>query len=106
MTITYRHLPESPALTQLVEDRKARLAKRHGYLERFEVVIQAPHQHSTHGSAFGCTIEVHTRGHHAVVAKHDDQRRHDDAFALVRDAFDALEKQLEHQLAGQRNRRS
>ncbi|MEO0325409.1 MAG: HPF/RaiA family ribosome-associated protein [Myxococcota bacterium] len=105
MTIHYRHLSESPALTKLVEDRKARLAKRHGYLERFEVIIRAPHQHSTHGAAFGCTVEVRTRGHHAVVSKHDDHSRHEDAYALVRDAFDAIEKQLDHALAGQRDHR-
>ncbi|MEM1417394.1 MAG: HPF/RaiA family ribosome-associated protein [Myxococcota bacterium] len=106
MTIQYRDVPESPALTQTIEGRKARLEKRHGHLEKFEVVISAPHKHQHKGNAFHCKIEVSTRGHHAVVDKHDDDRRHDDPYVLVRDAFDALEKQLEHQLAQQREHRA
>lgn len=60
------------------------------------VVIEAPNKRHQHGNLFNVNIEVTLPGCDIVASKHSDQNHaHEDVFVAVRDAFNAVRRQLQ-----------
>jgi len=104
MQITFRDSTPSDALREAIEKRVDKVRERYGQITSCDVVISEPHKHKNQGNLFHCRIEIHLPGLQAVVDRSPDDHAHEDAHVAVRDAFDSLERQLEHQRGKQRSK--
>jgi len=86
---------------------EANIRKHTEHLERLchdivscRVTIEAPHKHHHRGNIYQVTIDARTPGDESVVSRSPTQHHaHEDVYVAIRDAFDAVQRQLqEHQL--------
>lgn len=86
---------------------ESRVRKYTEKLERFcdeiiscRVTIEAPHKHHHQGNICHVTVDVRTPGDESVASRAPAQHHaHEDVYVAVRDAFDAVQRQLQdHQL--------
>ncbi len=60
------------------------------------VMIESRHRHHHKGKLYHVRIDVTVPGDELVVSREpDDNHAHEDAYVAIRDAFDAMERQLE-----------
>jgi len=62
------------------------------------VVISAPHRHHNQGKVFHVNILLNLPGRETLVVNHEPEKNkgHEDAFVAIRDAFQSMERELEH----------
>ncbi len=91
LQITLRDMPSSPA----VEDRiREKADKLHRYYDRImgcRVVVEMPQRHKHQGKLHSVRIDLTVPGVE-LVANH---AQHEDVYVALRDAFDAITRQLE-----------
>lgn len=105
LEITFRHMDASPALEAEVRERVEKLEKFCNEIIGVSVVIEAPHKHQHKGNLYHLRIDVTVPGNEIVVKRSpDDQQAHEDAYVTVRDAFDAVRRQLEDYLRKRRGK--
>jgi hypothetical protein len=103
VNITFRHVDPSAA----VEARAAELAQHLGQfsdrIQSCRVVIDAPHRHQHQGIVYKVMLQVEIPGEDVVVDMSRPQRDgHEDVYVVLRDAFEAARKQLQHRMANLR----
>lgn len=89
--ITLRNVKSSPALERRIRDKCDALAKFHPGLQYCRVLVEQSERHSTGARPFTVRIHVGLPGRGELVADHD---RHVDAFLALRDAFNAMRRQV------------
>ena len=93
--IAFHHMDHSPAVEERVRARIARLEQFHGRLTSCRVVIDAPHKTHRKGNHYEVRLEVHAPSARFVVDRAPgDVNAHEDLMVAVRDAFDAMERQI------------
>jgi len=94
--IVFRDMPRSDALEQNITDRIAKLEKKFDHITSCNVVIEESHNHKHQGKLFHVRINLHVPEKELVVSreKHDKQA-HEDPYVAVRDAFNAMQRQLD-----------
>lgn len=96
LEIAFHNTESSDALEQLVRERAAKLYRFYDRITGMRVAVNVPHKTQGGPKAFHVTIEVLVPGQELVVSQDPgDTRDHFDAYRAVRDAFDAMERQLE-----------
>ena len=87
----------SPPSLERIRQRVDKLHRYFKHINSVHVGVEVPHRSQHHGKGFHVRIEVRVPGNELVVS-HDpgDQGAHFDPYIAVRDAFDAMDKQLEH----------
>jgi len=96
LEITFRHMDPSPALEHEIRERARRLEHYCPDLIGCKVVVEAPHRHHQQGNLFHFRIDTTVPGKEIVVQRSpDDQHDHEDPYVALRDAFDAMRRQLE-----------
>jgi len=94
--ITFRHMNPSPALENEIRERAKRLEHYCPDMIGCKVVVEAPHRHHQQGNLFHFRIDTTVPGKEIVVQRSpDDQHAHEDPYVALRDAFDAMRRQLE-----------
>lgn len=101
--ITYRGLTPDVALDEQIRSSVARLDAVYDRIVRCEVLIEAPHRRHRQGRQFHVRVTLGLPGGKLVVSQDPGlNEAHEDALVAVRDAFQALRRQLEdhvqHQL--------
>lgn len=101
--ITFRHMDSSPA----VETRVRELANHLGvFSDRIlgcRVVVDSPHRHHHQGKVFNVKVQLALPGEDVVVdMERPDRDGHEDVYVVLRDAFDAAERQLKQRMASLR----
>lgn len=89
--ITIKDIPSSPALKSHIEDRASKLSRFYDRINSCRVVVDLPQKHQNHGKMYNVKIDLKVPGKELVVNKQSNK----DAYVAIRDAFDALERQLE-----------
>ena len=98
--IVFDDLDPSPAVDARIRRRIGRLERLYGGITSCHVAVRQPHRHQRKGRLFTVRIETRVPGQTLVVSeKPGDIHAHDDAVVAVRDAFDAMERELETWLA-------
>ena len=92
LQITFQNLPRSDALEARIREDVARLEHLHPRLTSCRVVVEETEKHQQHGRQFAVRIEARAPGHEDMVVT---QQHHEDVYVALRDAFDALRRQLE-----------
>lgn len=94
--IAFRNLKRSPAIEAKVLERAEKLDD---YCERImscRVVVEAQHKHRRHGNHYHVRVDVTVPGEELVANREPDEHHsYADVYVAIRDAFDAIRRQLE-----------
>jgi cold shock CspA family protein len=95
LEITFRGIDKSPAIESLIVRRVDRLQKFCGNITNCRVAVERPHRHEQSGNPYRVRIECKVPpGHDLVVVKNPgDHTLQDSLQRVVKDAFDAAERQ-------------
>jgi ribosomal subunit interface protein len=96
LEVHFNNTDPSPAVEAAVRERVAKLEKFAADIVSCRVTIEAPHKHHKHGKLFHVSVDVRLPGGE-VVANRDPSghHAHEDVFVALRDAFDAVRRQLQ-----------
>ena len=96
LQITFHSLQRSDAIAGQVRQRARKLEKFFDRIQFCRVAIDAPHQRRSKGNEYRVRVEVSVPGQQFVVTRGDgDHREYSDVYVAIRDAFDAMRRQLE-----------
>ncbi len=96
LEITFRHMEPSEALETTIREKAAKLERYCGEIIGCSVVVETPHKHHHQGNLFHFRIDVTVPGKEIVVKRSPDEHHaHEDPYVALRDAFDAMRRQLE-----------
>lgn len=86
----------SETVESMIRERAARLERLEGRIVRCHVVIDVPHRHHQKGRFFSVRVDVTTpTGEFAATREPPNDHAHEEFGVVVRDAFDALVRQIE-----------
>lgn len=93
--ITWRNMDPIPHAAERIERRVARLEQFFDRITGCHVVVEAPHQRHRQGNRFEVRVDVTIPGGELSVDRGPgDDNAHTDLLIAVRDAFDAMERQV------------
>lgn len=96
MQITFRHMEHSPALEAKIHELAKRLDRYSQEVMSCRVVVEAPHKHHRQGTLYSVRIEVAVPDEKLLATRDPAQdHAHEDVYVSIRDAFDAMRRQLE-----------
>ncbi len=94
--ITFRNMDASEAVEARVRGKVAKLERFFDGIIGCHVAIQAPHRRRHKGKQYHVRIELRVPGAELVGSRDPgDDSAHEDVYVAVRDAFDAIARQLE-----------
>lgn len=94
--ISYPDFDPSEAVSQAIQEKAEKLERYYTPITDCEVVVAAPHQHKEKGKIYHVRINLRVPGHELVVNRESEQNHaHEDVYVAIRDAFDAMSRQLE-----------
>lgn len=104
LQITFRNMEPSAAVEDRVRERAARLDQYYDRIMSCRVVIESPHRHHHQGKVFHVRIDLTLpQGGELIVNRESEQdHAHEDVFVAVRDAFDAMQRQVQDYARKQR----
>ncbi|WP_018078651.1 HPF/RaiA family ribosome-associated protein [Thiobacillus denitrificans] len=91
LQITFRDIPHSDALDTHIRDKVQKLEQIFADIVSCRVVVEQPAKHQQQGKLFNVRIDLGVPGSEIVV----DKQQNEDAYAALRDAFDAAKRQLD-----------
>ena len=96
LQISFRNMDRSAAVEAKIRDRANKLEKFFGRITSCRVVVEAPERHHHKGKLYHVRIELGMPGKALVVSRYpEDEHAHEDVYVAIRDAFDAVRRQLE-----------
>ena len=96
LQITYHHVMKSESLDAKIRERAEKLDDFADCIMSGRVVVEAPHHHHHKGNLYRLSIDITVPGHEITVTRSPDKHQaYQDPYVLVRDAFDAVRRQLE-----------
>ncbi|HXH03029.1 MAG TPA: HPF/RaiA family ribosome-associated protein [Candidatus Competibacteraceae bacterium] len=95
LQITFRDMPPSPAVEAKIREKVAKLEQFYDRIMSCRVVVEAPHRHHHQGKLYRISIDLTVPGGELAVSRNSPQdHAHEDIYVAIRDAFDALRRQL------------
>jgi ribosomal subunit interface protein len=96
LQITFSNLPWSEAVEASIRGHVAKLDRYHQHIMSCRVVVEVQHKHHQHGNHYHVRIEVKVPGAVLVASRQPGtHHRYTDRNVAIRDAFDAIRRQLE-----------
>jgi len=96
LKITWRQMDPSSFAEAEIRERAGKLEQFYDDITRCEVTVEMPHKHRHQGNLFSVRIDVTVPGKEIVVQRSPDEHQaHEDPYVAIRDAFDAMRRQLE-----------
>jgi len=89
--VTIRDIPHSIALEDHVHKKAQKLDHFYQHIQMCRVVIDQTQKHKHQGKLFSVRIDLAVPGKNLVV----NRKKNEDIYVAIRDAFDAIERQLE-----------
>ena len=96
--ITYRHMPHSPVMDERIRELTDKLLQIHPRITSCHVIVDELDRHKEQGRIFEVRLDVKAP-RAEIVANH---QRHEDPYVAMRDAFDAVIRQLTETVDKQR----
>ncbi len=100
----FRDVPRTPEIEQLILDKVDKLEELSDAITSGEVVVERPHTSSQSGNAYRVRLTFNLPpGHRLTVERQSvDERNEQPLTAVIRDAFEALRRQLKERIERQR----
>ena len=96
LQISFSNMDASDAVRARVEELAAKLDRFHDRIMSCRVVVRAPNRRQHKGRLFHVSIDLKVPGHEIVINRDPPQHHsHEDVYVAIRDAFDALVRQIE-----------
>jgi ribosomal subunit interface protein len=93
--IVFRDIPPSLAVRQVVEEKLEKLARSNEIIGG-EVAIEAPHRAHHQGIHYRVRLDLQVAGGELVYGRDaNDDGGHEDVYVAIRDAFDAMSRQMQ-----------
>lgn len=89
--VTMKDMPSSPALENHIKLKAQKLQLFTDKITSCKVIVEVPQKHKRQGKIFGVHIDLVVPGKELVVS----HKQSEDVYIAIRDAFNALERQLE-----------
>jgi len=103
LQITFRNMESSAAIEEKIRERVERLGRIYGSMVSCRVVVDTPHRHHHQGRLVHLSIDLKVPHGELVVNRGAAaDHAHEDVYVAIRDAFDALQRQLEDFVRRQR----
>ena len=103
LQITFRGFPSSEAVESRISAKVSRLERLCERIIGCRVVIESPHHHQHKGNSYRVSIDLTVPEGEIVVGRHNGRNHaHEDVYVAIRDAFAALERQLQEHVRRQR----
>ncbi len=104
LEITFRDVPRTPEIEQLIQEKVRKLEELTDALTSGEVVVERPHKSKQSGNPYHVRLTFNMPPGHRLIAERKSVAREDEQplSAVVREAFDALRRQLKKILERQR----
>ncbi len=103
LEVIFRNLEPSDAVSANVKEKVAKLERYVDKIIKCKVTIEAPHKHHHKGNLFQVRIDVTVPSGEMVVSRHPDKHHaHEDVYVAIRDAFEAIRRQIEEYNARRR----
>lgn len=96
LQVTFRGMDPSPAVEASVREKAERLDRYYDRIMSCRVIVEASHKHHNKGNLYHVRVDV-TVPEGEIVASRDPGKdhSHEDVYVAIRDAFDAVRRQLE-----------
>lgn len=91
LQITVRNMDHSVALDDHIRQKTEKLEKYFDSITSCRVVAEAPHKNRQHGRQYAVRLDIGVPGREIVVSREHAE----DVYVALRDAFDAVRRQLE-----------
>lgn len=105
LQVTFRHMETSDALLADIEEKADKLDRFSDQIMACRVVVEAPHQHHRKGKVYHISIDLTVPGGEIVASRTaEENAAHEDVYVAVRDAFNAIQRQLEDYVRKQRHK--
>lgn len=98
LQITIRSIAPSEALEKRIREKAEKLDEFYDHITSCHVVVEEPHKHHRQGKQFNVRIDIGVPGREIVATRDHDV----DVYVALRDAFDAVKRQLEDYARQQR----
>jgi ribosomal subunit interface protein len=96
LQVTFRHMDPSPAVEAHIRERAAGLDRHFDRITSCRVVVEASTRRQRKGRIYHLRVDVTVPGREIVVKRDPPEHQaHEDILVAVRDAFDAVRRQLE-----------
>jgi ribosomal subunit interface protein len=101
--IVFRNLPPSEAVEAKIREKVQKLdrffknGQKKGMKEPIscKVIVERDGLHHQQGSLYRISVDLSVPGKHLVVSRNpSDRHEHEDVYVAIRDAFDAVKRQL------------
>ncbi len=103
LEITFRGIPHSDAVETRIREKADKLEQFCDHIISCRVAVEAEHHHQHQGNLYHVRIDLAVPNKHLVVSReHHDKQAHEDVYVALRDAFDAIKRQLEEYVRIQR----
>ena len=94
--ISFRGMEPSNAVEAKIRERAAKLDRFYDRITGCRVVVESPHRHHHQGKLFHVRVDLTVPGGELAVSREPaEHHAHEDVFVAIRDAFDAVQRQLE-----------
>ena len=95
LRITFHGLDRTPAIDEAIRDRADKLSQLFDRIQSCRVVVEAPHRSHKKGNLYQVKVDLIVPGEELVANRENsDDHAHEDLYVVIRDAFDAVERQL------------
>ena len=97
LEITFRDMEPSEAVEARIREKAAKLDHFYEHVMSCRVMVEAPHGHHHQGRLYHVRIDVTVPDGELLVTHehHHKDHAHEDVYVAIRDAFDAMKRQLE-----------
>lgn len=96
--INLRGIPQSPALESSIQKRAEKLERFFNRISSCRVTVESTQKHKRQGKLYTAHIDITVPGKELVVT----HKKNEDVYLAIRDAFNAIAKQLENHARKQR----
>jgi len=96
LQITFRDIQKSDAIEADIREKAAKLDQFYDSIMSGRVIVEAPHGHHHKGKLYHVIVDLTVPDGELVVNRDPSGRHaHEDVYVAIRDAFDAMRRQLQ-----------
>lgn len=91
LQITLKDMPQSEAVESRIREKAEKLTRFHDKIISCRVVVESPQRHQHQGKLYSVHVDLSVPGAELVA----NRTQEEDVYVAIRDAFDAITRQLE-----------